>query len=180
MARTKINKTKINKSNTKEKPKKGSIEEKIADAQGQLAVLGGMRLGMNLAEAVSTKDKKEQEKKLERFKEDKKIMSEGISALGSLMEITHAVSTEKRFQEWTDKFGYRNEEWDVDRKSWNKGEPVEREGELFYPHEEFRKRGYGAYHIGSEISQLQKEGRKLLIVNSSRNRRFLYATAKKR
>jgi hypothetical protein len=95
------------------------------------------------------------------------------------MEIGHATSTPHRFEQWATKYGYRNEFFDVDRQSWNKGEPIEREGKLFYPYDEFRQTGYGAYHIGSKISELKREGRELIIVNSSRNRRFLYATAKK-
>jgi len=129
-----------------------------------------------LAEPIKV-EKTFEEKKKE--KKTEKILSEGLEAVASIGESTFAVSTRKRFKDWAEHKGLRHEEFWVDRKSWNKGEPIQKNGKFFIPHEEFKKVGYGAWHISSEIDKLKAEGRDVLVVEGQRNFRFLFKEAKK-
>lgn len=126
--------------------------------------------------------KTEAEKKAfqEKTKEESKILSEGLEAVGSLAEIGFAVSTPRRFGEWAEHKGIKHDYniW-VDRKDWNKGKPFEKGGKWWIPAEEFRQTGYGAWHIGSRIDGLKKEGRDVLVFDAPRNRRF-YSKRRKR
>jgi len=124
--------------------------------------------------------KTEAEKKAfqEKSKQEDKILSEGLSAVASIGESTFAVSTQKRFRDWAEHKGLRHEEFSVDRKDWNKKEPFQRDGKFFVPYEEFRQTGYGAWHIGGAIDGLRQQGRDVLIVDGSRNRRFLFKEVK--
>ena len=125
------------------------------------------------------KTPKEQETFKEKSKEENKILSEGIEAVGSLAEIGYAVSTPRRFGDWARHNDLMHEtDVFVDRKSWNKKEPITRNGKTFVPYEEFRQTGYGAFHIGSAIKGIQSQGREALILDAPRNRRFLYKETK--
>jgi hypothetical protein len=126
--------------------------------------------------------KSEEEKKVfkQKTKEEEKIFSEGLEAVASIGELNYAVSTPKRFREWarSNKLKYEDSSFTIDRKSWNNKEPIEEGGKWWIPVEEFRQTGYGAWHIGSRIDDVKKEGRDVFIINTSRNRRFLFKEAK--
>lgn len=160
---------------------KETFEQKLEKVKKEAETPYKTRIMVHRMKQILTeppKTEKEKREFKEKVKEEEKIFSAGLEAVKSLAEIGHAVSTPKRFQKWADLYGYKIEFWDIDRKSWNKGEPIDRDGKLYYPYIERKQTGYGAYHIGSDISTLKKEGRELLVVDSRRNRRFLYATAK--
>lgn len=110
--------------------------------------------------------------------EENKLLSEGLEAVASIGESTFAVSTPRRFRLWATEKRIPFRDDSVDRKAWNKKQPTFFGNEEFEPVEEFRQHGYGAWHIGSAISELKKEGRDVFIVNAPRNRRFLFASRK--
>ena len=151
-------------------------EDAQAPYKTQIALF---QMGKILTEPIKpAKEKTAEEVKKE--KEESKILSEGLEAVASLGEISYAVSTPKRFSEWAEHNKLHHEEWDmIDRKDWNKNSPIKVGDEYFIPVEEFSQHGYGAWHIGDRINGLQKEGREVLIVDTRRNRRFLFKKAKK-
>jgi hypothetical protein len=131
---------------------------------------------------LSETPKKPEEKTLEeknKEKETEKIFSQGLEAVASIGESTYAVSTRKRFDDWASHHNLKHEYGMVDRKEWNKDEPIERNGKFFVPEEEFKAHGYGAWHIGSKIDEVRKEGKDVFIIDAPRNRRFLFKEVKR-
>jgi hypothetical protein len=110
--------------------------------------------------------------------DENKILSEGLEAVASIGESTFAVSTPRRFRLWATEKRIPFRDDFVDRKSWNKKQPTFFGTEEFEPYAEFKQHGYGAWHIGSAISELRKEGRDVFVVNAPRNRRFLFVSRK--
>ena len=112
---------------------------------------------------------------IESIEENIGILREGLSALASIHESCHAVSTAKRFHEFCRKRGINYLERDLNWRDLEEGfelfstEKIQR----FKLIKEFRQRGYGAMHIGSKISELRERGYSILIINGRRNRRFL-------
>ena len=147
--------------------KRTSLDERL----GHIAVTGGFLTGMKLADDVIKGEP------IEKIKENKRIMEEGFSALASLTEVSHAVSTQKRFREFAEKHGYDAIESSVNRDDWNKARPFFYNGKNYFPYQEFKQSGYGAYHIGSTLEELKSKGRTPLIVDGNRNMRFVFATA---
>ena len=101
--------------------------------------------------------------------ENARILLEGISALNSLYEISHAVSTPKRFGSW------------ADRKNITHIKEESRPDDIIYRKRkkfklvEIRKmKGYGAYHVGSDIQRILDLGLEPLIIDCPRNRRFIF------
>jgi hypothetical protein len=137
----------------------------------------------HLKRIMAEPPKTEAEKKAfqERTKEESKILSEGLEAVGHIAEMGHAVSTPRRFGLWAEEKGI-NHDYNVfiDRKEWNKKKPIEMGGKWWIPAEEFRQHGYGAWHIGSAIDEIKKEGRDVFVVDGQRNCRFLFKEAKAR
>lgn len=110
---------------------------------------------------------------------ESKIFSQGLEAVASIGESTFAVSTPKRFEKWAKEKGISQEtDLDIDRKAWNKREPFVFGGKEFLPVEEFRQHGYGAWHIGSRIDEIRREGLEPFVVDARRNRRFLFKERK--
>jgi hypothetical protein len=135
----------------------------------------------HLKKIMAEPPKTEAEKKAfqEKTKEESKILSEGLEAVGRLAEIGFAVSTSKRFGEWAEHKGIKHDyNIFIDRKDWNKGKLIEMDGKWWIPAEEFKQTGYGAWHIGDRINRLQKEGRDVFVLDAPRNRRFLFKEAK--
>jgi len=147
--------------------KRTSLDERL----GHIAVTGGLLTGMKLADDVIKGEP------IEKIKENKRIMEEGFSALASLTEVSHAVSTQKRFREFAEKHGYDAIESSVNRDDWNKARPFFYNGKNYFPYQEFKQSGYGAYHIGDALDTLKSKGRTPLIVDGNRNMRFVFATA---
>lgn len=142
------------------------IKEKIKAEQERVKTMGSVRMLQDVLEGRSP----------EEIKKSQKIISEGVKAIGSMMSIQHAVSTALRFEKWADERGIISRQQDlIDRQAWNKGEPIFFGGKNLYPVTEFKQTGYGAWHIGSEINKKVREGKQILIINTRRNRRFLYA-----
>ena len=130
---------------------------------------------------LSETPKKPEEKTLEekrKEEETEKIFSQGLEAVASIGESTYAVSTRKRFDDWASHHNLKHEYRWVDRKAWNKDEPIEKDGKFFVPEEEFKAHGYGAWHIGSKIDEVRKEGKDVFIIDAPRNRRFLFKEIK--
>jgi len=112
---------------------------------------------------------------LEQIQDKSRIIQEGLSALASINESCHAVSTKKRFRDFTEGKGLECIERDFNRSDLRDGFFLVnldsyRKFELL---EEFKQTGYGAWHIGSRISELREKGETPLIINGRRNRRFL-------
>src|SRR3990167_7750236 len=103
------------------------------------------------------------------------ILRDGLSALASINESCNAVSTKREFLEFTESRGLELIERDFNWKDLKDGFYLVNSEEYrkFALVEEFRQTGYGAWHIGSRISGLQERGKKVLIINGKRNRRFL-------
>ena len=107
--------------------------------------------------------------------EKQQIIQDGISALSSITESCNAVSTPKRFFDFADRRGLELIERDFNHNDLKDGfflvnSDSYRKFEFL---EEFRKTGYGAWHIGSRIGDLIERGETPLIINGRRNRRFL-------
>ena len=112
---------------------------------------------------------------LEQIEDKNRIIREGLSALTSINESCHAVSTKKRFRDFTEGNGLECIERDCNHSDLRDGfflvnSDSYRKFELL---EEFRQTGYGAWHIGSVIEEVRKQGKNILIINGRRNRRFL-------
>jgi len=103
--------------------------------------------------------------------EDQQIISEGLSALASINESCHAVSTKNRFRDFCCEKEIRCLETDLNFSDLKEG--FDFGDQQFDLYEEFRQTGYGAWHIGSAISELRKQGKNILIINGKRNRRFI-------
>jgi hypothetical protein len=99
------------------------------------------------------------------------IIRDGLDALASISESCHAVSTKRRFETFAQDHSIPF----FDREFFDRKEDFFFEDKRFQVVGEFRQHGYGAWHIGSRISDLKKQGREILIIDVCRNRRFLLA-----
>ncbi len=112
--------------------------------------------------------------------EQTQIVREGISALNSIDESCNAVSTKKRFIDFSERKGLELIERDFNWRNLEDGFFLinSEEYRKFELLEEFKQTGYGAWHIGSRISTLIERGEHPLIINGRRNRRFLLKEVK--
>lgn len=104
---------------------------------------------------------------------NKQLIMEGLAAMQSLNEITRAVSTKKRFQNWAEQNRVKHIEM-----SYKPDNVMFHEGKKFELAEIRKMKGYGAYHIGSDIDRICEQGLEPLIVDCPRNRRFIFKEAK--
>jgi len=158
------------------------FEQKIKKVREEAQAPYKTRIMLHKMKQILAEPKKEDNFEVKKKTEqENKVFSEGLEAVASIGESTFAVSTPRRFNDWARHNDLRNEESDftIDRKDWNKKVPIERDGKFFVPYEEFSKTGYGAWHIGSAISGIKAQGRDILIINTPRNRRFLFKEVKK-
>lgn len=161
-----------------------TFKEKLEKVKEEAKIPFKTKIMVHQMRKIMTMPKLETEEEKKAFKEqqkrESKIFKEGLEAVGHIAEMGHAVSTPRRFGLWAEEKELRHEtsDWTIDRKAWNKDEPIQRNGKWFIPHEEFKQTGYGAWHIGSRIDELKREGRDVLIIDTPRNRRFLFKEAK--
>jgi len=102
------------------------------------------------------------------YKQENEILSDGLTALNSLFEENHAVSTPKRFGEFAEKHGITH----LNKDSVG--------NELWFAYKEFtryaerKQTGYNARHISSIINGLKNKGSSVVIVDLPRNKRIIF------
>jgi hypothetical protein len=157
------------------------FEQKIKKVREEAQAPYKTRIMIHRMKQILAQPKKEDTLEVKKkVEQENKVFSEGLEAVASIGESTFAVSTPRRFNDWARHNDLRNENsyFGIDRKEWNKKVPIERDGKFFVPYEEFSQTGYGAWHIGSAISGIKAQGRDILIINTPRNRRFLFKEVK--